>query len=623
MKKDTHQHTKPIAPPPGLTPPYGGLLVQRYYMGAEGQALLQRIKTMPRLDISENEYLDLELLGNGGFSPLEGFMDHKTYISVLENGCLLTGLPWVWPVTLAVNDDEYELISNCEEVGLYYKSMPVGVIELNGIYLWEPEKELAFLSGAQRTNLSSIIERRNKSKSRILGGNIRLVVEEAESNWSDEHLWPGAMRNYFEQQFWSHISAVFGFKAWHQGHTHMLNNVLELSDAVLMQSPSYSISDNDVFPDHVTHAAQRILFRKSFPERRVVNNHITRHIDCASERAALQHAIIAQNYGCDCLFLVRGYDGLDEDGILKIFSAARANGLKMQVEFVHPAIYCRGCGSITSIKSCPHDTEMHLTLDDKGLLDSLAKDKYPPAEILPTEIAEIFKIYSHRPKVSLSVKEERNIYLHKPEVSRQTRDALSGHRSAVLWMTGLSGSGKSTIAYRLEKQLLFSGHQVCVLDGDSLRTGLCSDLGFSSEARQENLRRVSEVAKLLCNTGILVIVSFISPFRSERNILLDILGDDLFEVYVEASLETCEMRDPKGLYRRARAGEIEEFTGITSLYEPPENPNIHIKTDDMTIEECVNSLISSMASAGFLRATHKHVPLSVQGQTMTRRNTRV
>ena len=199
------------------------------------------------------------------------------------------------------------------------------------------------------------------------------------------------------------------------------------------------------------------------------------------------------------------------------------------------------------------------------------------------------------------VKGGRHIFPHVGEVSSELRQMISGHKAAVLWMTGLSGSGKSTIAHRLERELLLSGHRVFVLDGDTLRHGLNKDLAFSEEARRENLRRAGEVAKVMLEAGMLVIASFISPFRAEREMVRKICGDRFFELYVEASLEDCEARDPKGLYKRARAGLIPQFTGISSPYEQPEQPELLLNTTVESLDACVKRSMDFMVDKGILR----------------------
>src|SRR3546814_386164 len=162
----------------------------------------------------------------------------------------------------------------------------------------------------------------------------------------------------------------------------------------------------------------------------------------------------------------------------------------------------------------------------------------------------------------------------------QARAWRNGHRGAVIWMTGLSGTGKSTLAMRVEQRLFAKGLQVYVLDGDNVRRGLNADLGFSPEDRAENIRRVGEAAALFADAGLVVVTAFISPYRADRDRARAAAGDAFHEVYVKADLETCEARDPKGLYRRARAGEIPDFTGISAPYESPESPELIVDTRD-------------------------------------------
>ena len=185
-----------------------------------------------------------------------------------------------------------------------------------------------------------------------------------------------------------------------------------------------------------------------------------------------------------------------------------------------------------------------------------------------------------------------NIVWHSHKITKQDRISIKGHKPCIIWFTGLSGSGKSTIANALEERLNKMKIHTYLLDGDNIRHGLNKDLGFSIEDRKENIRRISEVAKLFVDAGLIVITAFISPLRENRNFARSLVEKDEFiEVYVDTPIEICEQRDPKGLYKKARKGEIKEFTGIDSPYEPPENPEIHIKTEDLTIEESVEKII--------------------------------
>jgi adenylylsulfate kinase len=195
-----------------------------------------------------------------------------------------------------------------------------------------------------------------------------------------------------------------------------------------------------------------------------------------------------------------------------------------------------------------------------------------------------------------------NIVWHHATVTRQRRSELNQHRSILLWFTGLSGAGKSTLAHALEEKLYQMGYHTFVLDGDNVRHGLCGDLGFSNEDRIENIRRISEVAKLFIEAGVIIMTAFISPFRADREKARKLVGEDFVEIYCHCSLNVCEKRDVKGLYRRARAGEIKEFTGISSPYEEPDKPELVIETGTQSLDECVDQILEYLIQRGVYEA---------------------
>jgi adenylylsulfate kinase len=196
-----------------------------------------------------------------------------------------------------------------------------------------------------------------------------------------------------------------------------------------------------------------------------------------------------------------------------------------------------------------------------------------------------------------------NVHWHDGEISRDDRDRLMKQRGATLWFTGLSGSGKSTIAVALEEALFERGHLSYRLDGDNIRLGINKNLGFSAEDRTENIRRIGEIAKLFVDSSVIALTSFISPYREDRDkvrALHEEAGMPFIEVFVDCSLDEAEKRDPKGLYKKARAGEIKNFTGIDDPYEAPENAEIHLHTDQMTLQEEVDLLLEYLTKQNIL-----------------------
>ena len=197
--------------------------------------------------------------------------------------------------------------------------------------------------------------------------------------------------------------------------------------------------------------------------------------------------------------------------------------------------------------------------------------------------------------------EARNVVWHHATVTRERRERLNGHKSVILWFTGLSGAGKSTLAHALEEELHRRGCRTFVFDGDNVRHGLCADLGFSAEDRSENIRRIGEMAKLFLEAGVIALTAFISPFRSDRQRVRSLVPHGEFvEIYCRCSLDECERRDVKGLYKRARAGEVKDFTGISSPYEEPVDAELTLDTEALTVDESVLRILALLQQRGII-----------------------
>ncbi len=194
----------------------------------------------------------------------------------------------------------------------------------------------------------------------------------------------------------------------------------------------------------------------------------------------------------------------------------------------------------------------------------------------------------------------KNIKWHNLSVDRKKLEKMRGHKGMVLWFTGLSGSGKSTLANALNDNLHYGGLSTYILDGDNIRHGLCKDLGFSDKDREENIRRIGEVANLFMDAGLITITAFVSPFQADRDKVRKIIGNDFIEVYCAANIDVCEERDTKGLYKKARLGEIKDFTGISSPYEAPINPEIKVDTGHLNLDESVEKILTFLNERNFI-----------------------
>jgi adenylylsulfate kinase len=204
-----------------------------------------------------------------------------------------------------------------------------------------------------------------------------------------------------------------------------------------------------------------------------------------------------------------------------------------------------------------------------------------------------------------------NIVWHRPTVTRERRQEINGHRTCTLWFTGLSAAGKSTLAHAVEEMLFQRGCRTFVLDGDNVRHGLSANLGFSDEDRKENIRRIGEAARLMMEAGVITLTAFISPFREDRTTVRRLMVEgDFLEIYCKASLATCEARDPKGLYKQARAGLIKNYTGIDSPYEEPEAPELVVDTEALSLEESVERVLNLLAERGIVKAGGADAPVA-------------
>lgn len=205
-------------------------------------------------------------------------------------------------------------------------------------------------------------------------------------------------------------------------------------------------------------------------------------------------------------------------------------------------------------------------------------------------------------QVPIKMMKSSNTVWHRATVTRSRRELLNGHKGVAVWFTGLSGAGKSTLAHAVEEQLHQMGCRTYVLDGDNVRHGLCGDLGFSDAERSENIRRIGEVAKLSIDAGIVVLTAFISPFRSDRDRVRELMADgDFLEVHCDCSVDVCETRDVKGLYQKARAGIVKDFTGISSPYEAPERPELRVDTAHLSLEDSVAQVLAMLRARGVIR----------------------
>ena len=607
METQSFHYARGVQTGEGLPVPYGGLLVQAFLTTSEQAVLTERIAGLTRVAVSASELLDLELIAAGAFSPLTGFMSRAAYENVLAHAKLPDGRPWGLPVTLAVARDVALSIHAGEEVVLQHGELPVGVMRVDELYPWDAKAE-AHQLGRGAGNARAIAYRARQA-AYLLGGPVALLAARDAEYMQHRHRWPLELRHHFVTRGWTQVAVPHVKLPWLRTHEYLLKCALEASDGLLLHTPAEPESELLGVPTQLLAAASRMLIENYFPVQRVVENPISPDLLAANPRALLNHAIVSQNYGAGALFTP---GSVEEGEARELLNEAARHGLSTRVVSMPRAFHCEPCGGIATHKSCPHDTVQRVSTSEDAIVESLRLGEPLSPLVARPEIARALARGMAERSDAPHVSNARHIHPHASEVSRDLRQALAGHKACALWMTGLSGSGKSTIATRLERELLLSGHRVFVVDGDTLRNGLNHDLGFGEADRRENLRRAAEVVKVMVEAGLIVIASFISPFRAERQLVREVLGSAFHEVYVDASLETCEERDPKGLYKRARAGQIPQFTGISSPYEAPEQPDVHLDTTVHSVDDCVRRLRDYLDARGIMRAARGPAALAAR-----------
>ncbi|WP_366144879.1 bifunctional sulfate adenylyltransferase/adenylylsulfate kinase [uncultured Chloroflexus sp.] len=565
---------------PLLIPPYGGRLIDLVVPVEERAALLEEATRLPSIQISMRSLCDLELLATGGFSPLTGFMGQADYERVLEEMRLADGTLWPIPVTLPVEQSHF----GSDRILLRdVHNNPLAIMELSEIYRWDAEREaLAVLKTTDpRHPLVAEMVRWGKF---YAAGRLRVLNLPRYYDFTDLRHTPAEVRRLLNAMGRANVVAFQTRNPMHRIHEELTKRAAAQVDGSLLIHPVVGMTKpGDV--DHFTRVrSYRLLVDKYYDPSRTLLSLLPLAMRMAGPREAVWHAIIRRNYGANHFIVGRDHAGPGNDSYGKPFYGpyeaqellaryAAEVGVTM-IPFTE-LVYLKREGRYVTLDEAPPGAEIASISGTQVRDEYLAKGRLLPEWFTRPETAEIL----------------RQMY---PPRHRQ---------GFCVWFTGLSGAGKSTIAAILNVLLLERGRMPTVLDGDVVRTHLSKGLGFSREDRDTNILRIGFVASAVVKAGGAVICAAVSPYRTARNECRAMIGSDQFiEVFVDTPIEVCEQRDVKGLYAKARRGELRGFTGIDDPYEPPLNPELVLTTTDVMPEENARKIIRYLEEQGFLEA---------------------
>ena len=607
-------------------PPHGGgKLVNRTIPATERESLVRETKNMKVYHISDGDLSIFYRMADGALSPLIGPMEEKEFNKVLEEEVIERhGKKYAWTIPLAfpIKKENANNLSEGETVAVKNSSNElIGILKVTDIYKFDKQKYNKAVYGTDRDDHPGARIFNDDERDYLLGGEIWALPQPEDGAFSKYMLTPAETRALFERRGWDKMLAFQTRNALHRAHEYALLYATEelvgaghFTGSVLNPLVGETKSD-DIPADVRMQTYVELLRQKQLGQGDMdedlwnsvnfdfYDNLILAGLDMkmfyAGPKEAVMHAIYRQNYGFTNIVIGRKHaDAPFDDGeaIWGDFDAHhkfdKLNGnLMIKPSKVGFAAFFEELDRVGLIKEFGPKGFHSVSISGSALREKFNNGDPVDTRIMRKCVADILTDHYQE-----QIEEERdkssNVVWHDTIISKEQREKRKGNKGVVLWFTGLSGCGKSTVATEVEKKLFELGNDVFILDGDNVRHGLNGDLGFSPEDRDENIRRIGEVAHLFAEAGIVTITSFISPYREGRDRARKLNDkDEFFEVYIKASVEECEKRDPKGLYKMARNGEIEDFTGISAPYEEPEDPELVVDTEKLNLEESAQKVV--------------------------------
>jgi sulfate adenylyltransferase len=568
--------------------PHGGRLVDRLFRKDQISTRLNDISRMPALTLDSRELADLELIATGAASPLEGFLGSADYHSVLERMRLADGTVWPIPLTLAVEEEQAESLVPGQAVALRDSSGRFwGSMEVRDLYKRDALTEARAVYRTEDPSHPGVAYLLARPTT-LAAGPVSVLPLLDDLPFANHRLSPVQMRREIAARGWHRVGGFQTRNPIHRAHEHLTKLALEFVDGLVIH-PLVGETTSDDVPAEVRFQCYQALIDKYYPKERVLLAAFPAAMRYAGPREALFHALIRKNYGIHHLIVGRDHAGVKNFygpfEAQQIFDRFSREDLGIEPLRFESAFFCKACGNLASTRSCPHPAEMRVELSGTRVRQILRAGGQLPPEFTRPEVAEVLRAY-----------------YQGSQPAGTPSPATRAQRGFILWFTGLSAAGKTTLAQELSKKLELE-RSVEVLDGDEIRRNLSKDLGFSKVDRDTNIRRLGYVATLLAQNGVIAICAAISPYaevRDEIRQAAERAGISFLEIYVRADLKVLIERDPKGLYKRALAGEIQNFTGISDPYEAPEHPALELRTDHESIGESTDLILKLLRDRGLV-----------------------
>jgi sulfate adenylyltransferase len=569
--------------PLSLIPPHGGALVDLIVDRQHAERTRAESRDWPSIDLSQRQLCDLELLLNGGFSPLTGFMDEADYAGVVSDMRLADGTLWPIPITLDVDDEMARALEPGASIALR-DAEGVMLAALHVESVWQPDRkaEAKKVFGTTSLEHPGVAHLLENTKPWYVGGRIEGLQPPSHYDFRTLRMSPAELRNRFAKRGWRRVVAFQTRNPMHRAHLELTVRAAKEVEANLLVNPVVGMTKpGDV--DHYTRVRAYQAIMDRYPHNTAELALLPLAMRLAGPREAVWHAIIRKNFGCTHLIVGRDHAGPGSDSSGKPFYG-------------------------------PYDAQEMLAENEKELGVTMVpfkmvvylpdEDRYVPLDEVP-EGTKTLSISGTELRERLADGREIPEWFTFSRVAAELRRTHPprGKQGFTVFFTGLSGSGKSTVANVLQVKLLeMGGRPVTLLDGDLVRRHLSSELGFSKEHRDLNIKRIGFVASEITKNGGIAVCAPIAPYDEVRKAvraMIEPLGGFML-VHIATPLEICEQRDRKGLYAKARAGIIKEFTGISDPYEEPQDADLVIDTTDTGPDEAANQIILHLEHEGFI-----------------------